>query len=107
MKSYKKSIDKQHRKYKELLDSLMRKKDYQELEIFATPYTERSQYVSQVVNTIRNNEESIESLLNLLQSYIHMSLNRIFFTKARMQELIIYYFMFQTYNSMVNRNDEK
>ncbi|MCT4326831.1 lantibiotic dehydratase [Elizabethkingia anophelis] len=107
VKSYKKSIDKQHRKYKELLDSLMRKKDYQELEIFATPYTERSQYVSQVVNTIRNNEESIESLLNLLQSYIHMSLNRIFFTKARMHELIIYYFMFQTYNSMVNRNDEK
>ncbi|WP_407518442.1 lantibiotic dehydratase C-terminal domain-containing protein [Elizabethkingia anophelis] len=42
-----------------------------------------------------------------MQSYIHMSLNRIFFTKARMHELIIYYFMFQTYNSMVNRNDEK
>lgn len=107
VKSYKGSLDKQHRKHKELLDSLLRKKDYQELEMFIAPYIERSQHLSEIVNSIKENVKSNDNLLNLLQSYVHMALNRLFFTKARMHELIIYYLMFQTYNSILNRNDGK
>ena len=106
-KLFKGSLDKQHRKYKEFLDSILRKKDYQEIHAFTIPYSERSKYIREIADVIRQNTKDNNDLLNLLQSYVHMTLNRLFFTKARMYELIIYYLMYQTYNSILNRNDEQ
>ncbi len=107
VKLFKTSLDKQHRKHKQFLDSVLRKKDYYELEMFVTPYIEKSKYAQEIVSSIRENTKDKNELLDLLQSYVHMSLNRLFFTKARMHELIIYYLLFQTYNSILNRKDEK
>lgn len=107
VKLFKGSLDKEHRKHKIFLDQILRKKEYDEIKMFVAPYIERSKYVREIVESIRGNTKDNNELLNLLQSYIHMTLNRLFFTKARMHELIIYYFMFQTYNSILHRNDEK
>lgn len=107
VKLFKGSLDKEYRKHRGFLDQILRKKEYDEIKMFVSPYIERSKYVREIVEPIRGNTKNNNELLNLLQSYVHMTLNRLFFTKARMHELIIYYFMFQTYNSILHRNDEK
>jgi thiopeptide-type bacteriocin biosynthesis protein len=43
-------------------------------------------------------------LQSLLSSYIHMSLNRIFITKQRLHELVIYHYLAKYYDSQLARN---
>jgi thiopeptide-type bacteriocin biosynthesis protein len=104
VKLYKASLDKQHRDNKDFLDQILRKKNHKEIEKFILPYIKRTKCMSKVAEEIKINNNN-NDVLSLLQSYIHMNLNRLFFTKARMHELVIYYLMFQTYNSILNRTD--
>ncbi|MBK7885354.1 MAG: thiopeptide-type bacteriocin biosynthesis protein [Chitinophagaceae bacterium] len=43
------------------------------------------------------------NLNNIVSSYIHMSLNRLFISSPRMQEMIVYDFLFQYYNGEIKR----
>ncbi|GGH13542.1 lantibiotic dehydratase [Pedobacter zeae] len=46
-------------------------------------------------------------LAEILPSYIHMSLNRIFVTKQRMHELVIYHYLTKYYQGILARNKQK
>ena len=46
-------------------------------------------------------------LTEILPSYIHMLLNRIFVTKQRMHELVIYHYLAKHYQSVIARNKQK
>ncbi|RAJ21009.1 lantibiotic dehydratase [Pedobacter cryoconitis] len=105
-KQFKSSIDLKLRDSKKFLDDVLRIKDYTDINDFIVPFKNRSVDNGPIVSSIKNNVENEEKLISLLQSYVHMTLNRFFYTKARMHELVIYYFMFKTYNSILNR-DEK
>jgi thiopeptide-type bacteriocin biosynthesis protein len=53
--------------------------------------------VSQIKSKLRKNEE----VHNLLKSYLHMTLNRLFRSRNRQHEMILYDFMFRYYTSEI------
>jgi len=48
-----------------------------------------------------------KKIINLLESYIHMSLNRIFISEPRLHELMMYYFLYRHYNGVFFRKKNK
>lgn len=52
----------------------------------------------QIINTIQSNGSQI-SINNLLSSYIHMLMNRLFKSKQRLHEMVVYDFLFRYYKS--------
>jgi thiopeptide-type bacteriocin biosynthesis protein len=99
---FKKSIDKKYRDNRDFLDAVLRQKDYEELDNFIDPFIRRSENIRDLSGLIKNTK-SDHALLTLLQDYVHMNMNRIFLTKARMHEFVIYFFMYKTYNSIKHR----
>ncbi len=64
---------------------------------------QRSERTNHLVDDIKKVvlcDESID-LSNLLSSYVHMLMNRIFRSKQRMHEMVIYDFLYRYYNSTI------
>lgn len=102
---FKDSANKKYIANKSFLDSVLRLKDYQELYRYIEPFSRRSDDIRNIVDSIKGNLNDTSELIKLLQSYIHMNLNRLFFAKARMHELVIYYLILRTYKSIFYRNE--
>ncbi len=58
--------------------------------------------VTEILETNKSNKLQMP-LDNLLSSYIHMMMNRIFKSKQRLHEMVIYGFLFRYYKSMLAR----
>ncbi len=56
--------------------------------------------IDSILNNMKNNNVEI-TLTNLLGSLVHMHFNRLFRTKQRMHEMVIYYFMCKFHKSQV------
>jgi thiopeptide-type bacteriocin biosynthesis protein len=59
------------------------------------------------LNEIQNQSLTKDEKYDLISSFIHMSLNRLLYAKQRAQEMVIYYLLKETYNSILNRNDKQ
>ncbi|WP_426791983.1 lantibiotic dehydratase [Sphingobacterium sp. WOUb80] len=99
------SIDRKLRDNKEILDGLLRRKDYSSI----SQLSQINKYclgikgpVSEILEVTKGKD-----ITYFLQCHMHMNLNRLFFTKSRRQELVIYYFLYKTYHSIAKRNDSK
>ncbi len=103
-KRFKSSIDIKLRQYSSFLDQIIRLKKYDCLHDFVSIINKRSYKNKKIVPHIKNNFKTEQRLLMVLKDYIHMNLNRIFPTNARMHELVIYFLLFKTYYSNYNRN---
>lgn len=101
---FKLTINSKLREQRDFLDSVLRIKDYGKLEPYLLPFKERSISFSKISNEIKRNFDNPASFQDLLRSYMHMSLNRIFPSKARKHELIIYYFLYKSYTSINKRH---
>jgi thiopeptide-type bacteriocin biosynthesis protein len=67
-----------------------------------SPINKRSKNLKPIINEIINGDNSQKnSVDNILISYIHMMLNRLFRTKNRIHELVIYDFMKRYYKSKI------
>ncbi len=64
---------------------------------------EKQERIKNTVNDILNNMDRIERKNNLLSSYIHMMMNRLFRTQQRKYELVLYDFLSMYYNSKMAR----
>jgi thiopeptide-type bacteriocin biosynthesis protein len=62
-----------------------------------------SNVVKKIIGLHQNNKLELE-LNNLLGSYIHMLLNRIFKSKQRLNEMVIYSLLYRFYRSEIARN---
>ncbi len=102
VQKFKKSIDKKYRDNRDYLESVLRQHDYSEIENFIQPFITRSENIRELTSSIKNTKTG-SAFITLLQDYVHMNMNRIFLTKARMHEFVIYFFMFKTYNSIKHR----
>jgi thiopeptide-type bacteriocin biosynthesis protein len=102
-KSFKSSIDAKLRLNSSFLDEIIRLKKTDSLNEFVLIFEKRSENLINIVHEIKKNITNKERLIILLRDYIHMSLNRIFPSNARMHELVLYYFMYKTYYSNYNR----
>lgn len=76
--------------------------------IFLTsPLKKKAKKIEPVIFLIKEkvgSSKSDKDLSSLLSSYIHMSLNRLFRSKNRVHELIIYDFIYRYYTSKIARN---
>lgn len=102
-KNFKSSIDAKLRLHNNFLDEIIRLKKTDSLNEFVPIFEKRSEDLRNIVCEIKTNITNKDRLITLLRDYIHMSLNRIFPTNARMHELVIYFFMYKTYYSNYNR----
>jgi len=105
-KLFKASADKQLRAHKQFLDNVLRLKKYTKFTPYVDPFLKRSHSNRTIVPLIKVNLPDNKALADLLQSYLHMALNRWFCIKPRMHEFIIYFFMYKTYNSIAKRNEK-
>ncbi|MCX2432961.1 lantibiotic dehydratase [Pedobacter sp. GR22-10] len=79
-----------------------------EQQLTETIFSSRSELNRLIVDRIKHQlgYESI-TLSELLKSLIHMSLNRIFLTKQRNHELVIYHLMLKHYKSLIARENKQ
>ncbi|MFD2284986.1 hypothetical protein GJU39_17440 [Pedobacter petrophilus] len=57
---------------------------------------------------VEHPDKNVDSVLaGILPSYIHMSLNRIFVTKQRLHELVIYHYLTKYYQGIIARKKQK
>lgn len=63
--------------------------------------------IAQSLHHIKAAEKLEIELENLLSSYIHMTLNRLFRSKNRLHELVCYDFLYRHYTSVLARNKKK
>jgi thiopeptide-type bacteriocin biosynthesis protein len=67
------------------------------------PIKKRSKMLIPAVKQIRIKLKKSDNLNSLLSSYLHMTLNRLFRSKNRQHEMILYDFMFRYYTSEIAR----
>ncbi|ROI00038.1 lantibiotic dehydratase [Chryseobacterium daecheongense] len=102
LKGFKTSIDAQYRQYRYFFDEVIHEKDLSGIQYYIEPFIKRGIRTKNLLE--KKKDISEEDLLQFLKNAIHMSLNRLFYTKARMYELLIYFFLFQSYKSKILRN---
>lgn len=97
-KDFKKSIDKKLRNHKEILQDLLIEKKYDGIFVEVDQILkERTESTADIVNKILSEFPIKNKLVLWLSSFIHMNLNRIFFTHARLHETVIYFLLYKTY----------
>ncbi len=108
-KDLNKQIDFKYRNFRYKIDEIITYQDHDTseyskiidiLEVF-------NNNVSPIVNTILNHKHSNSlqlDLNNLMSSYIHMSMVRLFKSKNRMHEMVIYDFLYRYYKSCKARS---
>lgn len=102
-KQLKVSLDKKFRLNKDFLDSTVRLDNVDLIIEFVKPLKKRSKNTSELVLAIRNSMIENQKYRTLVKDYVHLNLNRIFVLQARKQELVLYYLLFKTYNSIYFR----
>lgn len=86
-----------------VLNNEIRDEDFHRLSKYVTQRTKKLEpIVKQLQMKLAKQKEF--QLSNLLQSYIHMMLNRLFMSKNRVHELVLYDFMRRYYESQVSKS---
>lgn len=101
-KGFKTSIDAQYRQYRYFFDEVITNKNLSNIQNQMKSFETRSLRIRKLLKEKQTISE--ENMIRFLRSCIHMSLNRFFYTKPRMYELLIYFFLFQSYKSKFLRN---
>lgn len=102
-KDYRKQIGIKYRNYKTEIEKIIKNETYREYENI---FLNKSKYLKPIIRNILNIKDN--NLLNidfsnLITSYIHMMLNRLFRTNQRKYELVIYDFLYRYYYSQITR----
>lgn len=102
----KRQIDKKYREETKTIDDILAGDDSYLVSGAIEAITKRSDMIRKLVPDfvkIAEKSEDERSLVNLIASLIHMSMNRIFVSKQRKHELVIYDFLFRYYKSFIAR----
>ena len=99
-------LDKKFREYRNEIESFLESHDKMEYHPINQILEKRSNDIKNVSKSLRFKIENgiIEkSMDHLMGSYIHMTMNRLFKSKARMHEMVCYNFMERIYKSQLAR----
>lgn len=69
-------------------------------------YESSNRAIAEDIMEIRQQSSNMESLNNLLASYIHMLVNRLFKSKQRVHEMVIYDFLARYYKSLLHHPEQ-
>ena len=81
-----------------VLNNTLKEKEFVSL---FNPIKKRTKKLTPLVEQIKKKSKKENVLNELLRSYLHMMLNRLFRSKNRMHELVLYDFMFRYYTSEI------
>ena len=108
---YRRQFGQKYRNEKAKIEEILDKKSEQNDEYSALfhPIFKKSESSKQVIEEIKNKvtPNGNPTLNDLLSSYIHMMLNRLFRTQQRMHELVLYDYLFRYYNSLLAREKKQ
>jgi lantibiotic biosynthesis protein len=106
-KTLKVALDKKYRSQKESINALLstRLVDHNQHTWFAA-FKNRSLSNKARAAVLLDRHHKLE-IQDLLKSYIHMSMNRIFSSAQRKQEFVLYYFLHKHYHSQVKIQQQK
>lgn len=111
-KDLKMQVDKKFRTHRETISKILNAKNNETSDL--QPLFELLRYKSKNIKpfvteilTIKQNNQLQLHINDLLASYIHMLLNRLFKNKQRMHEMVIYDFMWRTYRSQIAMQQQK
>jgi len=97
-----KQFNSKFRENKKTVESVMNNSlDEKEFLSLFPPIKKRSKQLAPIVEQIKRKARKEHSVNELLRSYLHMMLNRLFRSKNRLHELILYDFMFRYYTSEI------
>jgi thiopeptide-type bacteriocin biosynthesis protein len=104
---YRRQFGQKYRNEKVKIEKILDKNTEQDNEYSPLfhPIFDKSESSKNVIKEIKNRitTTSAPSLNDLLSSYLHMMLNRLFRTQQRMHELVLYDYLFRYYNSLQAR----
>lgn len=110
-KNLKIQVDKKFRKHRSSVESILSAKteDENDLKPLFDLLEKKSKDIAPFVNQIlllNEKEQLAMPLEDLLASYIHMLLNRLFKNKQRLHEMVVYDFLWRTYRSDIARQNK-
>jgi thiopeptide-type bacteriocin biosynthesis protein len=104
---YRRQFGQKYRNEKQKIEQILDKNTEQNTEFIPlfNPIFEKSETSKPVIEEIKNKitETGNPALNDLLSSYIHLTMNRLFRTQQRTHELILYDYLFRYYHSMQAR----
>jgi len=103
---FRRQFGQKYRAEKNRIEKLLDKNSEQDEEhILFQPVLENSEFSKPIIEEIKSKISETEppALNELLSSYIHMTLNRLFRTQQRTHELILYDYLFRYYDSLIKR----
>ncbi|NCO62725.1 MAG: hypothetical protein COW66_13035 [Flavobacteriaceae bacterium CG18_big_fil_WC_8_21_14_2_50_34_36] len=108
----KKQLDNKYRQQKKKIEDFLafdalEKPDYLPILQVLTTYKEALFPIAQRLNHLNSLKTLEIEIVNLLSSYIHMTMNRLFKSKNRIHEMVVYDFLYRYYKSTVARSNKK
>lgn len=105
-----KQLNEKYRQYQKLIFSHMdsSQDSLNEIEEAVSVFNDRSHSNKEIVNSIYSKLNLNSNYLDisiLLQSYVHMFINRLFLGKQRSYELVIYHFLEKYYSSIIAKDN--
>lgn len=103
---YRRQFGQKYRILKSQIEDILKKEDNKNINQLISPIINKSTKSKEIITSIKVkiNENKHLDLENLLGSYIHMMLNRLFRTQQRAHELVLYDYLFRYYNSLQARS---
>lgn len=107
-REYKKNIDAKYRKHREDIECLVYNGKFNQNKYMIIDLHLQERFINFkiIVNEMKLSELRFtnEYIYSIISSYTHMSLNRLFSNKQRLQEMIIYDYVYKAYKSVIARN---
>jgi thiopeptide-type bacteriocin biosynthesis protein len=105
-------LDAKFRKERNLIEQLLnpsieKESNISNLIVYINEYKKIIAPLTHELLMYNNNTQLNEIYKNLITSYIHMSMNRIFKSKLRMHEMVLYDLLFRYYKSFIARQQKK
>lgn len=99
----KKQLSKKYRENKFKIESLFNDNNTKIDQYLDEFENESDIYISKILMKVKNNSDGFDIINDLLGSYIHMHCNRLFKSKQRLNEWVLYDLLYQYYNSKLAR----
>lgn len=101
------SLDQKYRKTRIAIDKIMSADDTLYLKEYADCFQKRSASNKPVIHQLVEKltaDDHIDFLPALISSFIHMTMNRMFFVNQRQHELVVYHYLGKYYESLIARS---
>lgn len=109
-KEYKKNIDAKYRKHREDIEYLVYNGNLNQSKYMIIDLHLQERFINFkiIVDEMKLSELGLtnEYIDSIISSYTHMSLNRLFSNKQRLQEMIIYNYVYKAYKSVIARGSK-